>query len=42
MLAKKQITYNEPVIVKEVLRGGRVEIFYKGIIKNITVADINS
>lgn len=41
MQGKKQVTYNSPNCLKAYY-GGRVEVFYKGILKNIKVVDINS
>ena len=42
MLGKKQMTYNNPELM-EAYYGGRVEVFYKGIIDQpVTVSDINS
>lgn len=41
MIKKKQITYNSPNCLKAYY-GGRVEIFKKGITKDIKVTDINS
>lgn len=41
MITDKQVTYNSKNCLKA-FYGGRVEIFYKGVVKDISVSDINS
>lgn len=39
----KQVTFNPPVAVEKAYYGGRVEVFYKGVVEGpVYVADINS